>query len=264
MAKKTEEVVKATSTALSLSSVPEELQAYVGRTEGKENFEREDIILPRIALCQSMSPQRKKTAKEFIEGLEEGQFFNTVTSEIYGEGLQITPLFMYKTSMRFIPMEDGGGIECMSNDSISCEKYGTCECRDWKNIDGKRIAPPCTLFWNWMVMVYPTPEVAILSFKSTNADAARRLNSLIAARNLPSFAGVYDLFSLPDKANGQDFFIMSIKNAGWGEGGYVRKAEQNYTQYKKLVEAGRVKHDVDSQIKEEVAAEDTEFNPEKF
>ena len=44
----------------------------------------DDITIPRVDVLQALSPQRKKTNAEYIEGAEEGMLFNTVTKQLYG------------------------------------------------------------------------------------------------------------------------------------------------------------------------------------
>ena len=40
---------------------------------GLENLERNDMTLPRLGLCQSLTPQRIKSDPKYIAGLEEGE-----------------------------------------------------------------------------------------------------------------------------------------------------------------------------------------------
>ena len=64
---------------------------------GAENLEGEDFQRPKLILCQSGTPQRKKQNEElFIPGLEEGQFFNLISNEIYGGEIEVIPVFVGK------------------------------------------------------------------------------------------------------------------------------------------------------------------------
>jgi hypothetical protein len=52
--------------------------------KGLQNVTNDDITIPRLAIVQSGSPQRKKKDEKYIEGAEEGMIFNTVTNTVYG------------------------------------------------------------------------------------------------------------------------------------------------------------------------------------
>jgi len=78
--------------------------------KGLENITSEDITIPRLAIIQSNSPQRKKKDEKYIAGAEEGDIFNTVTGEIYKEPLTVIPCAYRKSYVEWIPREKGGGF----------------------------------------------------------------------------------------------------------------------------------------------------------
>ena len=87
----------ATQTKGSLAVVPEYLKTAVGTADAESEIRQEDLLIPRLAVAQDgMSAQLKKQNELFIPGLEEGQLFNTVTSEVYGASATVIPLFFTK------------------------------------------------------------------------------------------------------------------------------------------------------------------------
>ena len=79
---------------------------------GTEAIGTGDITPPRLALCQAMSPQRKRDGADFIAGLEEGFLFNTLTQEVYGDSVRVAVLMsLGRRCIEFFPLEDGGGIK---------------------------------------------------------------------------------------------------------------------------------------------------------
>ena len=50
---------------------------------GMENIKSEDLVIPRIKLCQSGSPQIKKSHELYIPGLEVGDVFNSLTGQVW-------------------------------------------------------------------------------------------------------------------------------------------------------------------------------------
>ena len=84
------------------------IMSNVGK--GLENITSEDITIPRLAIIQANSPQRKKKDEKYIANADEGDIFNTVTSEIYKEPLTVIPCAYRKTYVEWIPREKGGGF----------------------------------------------------------------------------------------------------------------------------------------------------------
>jgi hypothetical protein len=95
-----------------LAVVPDHLKQYQGAQDAEANVGRDDILIPRLAVAQAgMSAQLKKNHELFIPELEEGQLFNTVTNEVYGDVANVIPLFFTKNYIQF----EGGGVLKVKN-----------------------------------------------------------------------------------------------------------------------------------------------------
>jgi len=231
MAKK--EVARRSDVAPTKRELPEYLQTYVGET-GLEELNQQDLVIPRLALCQSMSPQRKKGNALYIEDLEEGQFFNTVTREIYGEGpLDVTPLFVFKSRIFFLPMESGGGIRCLSPDGQHCalNNGGPCT-RDTFGADGTK--PDCSILYNYPVVIHGRPlEPLVVSLKSAGVKVAKTWNSMMRLRGGPVFSGIYRMEAVIDKNKaGQEYYQLSFSNMGRVTPEFFAEALKLYTNLK--------------------------------
>lgn len=76
---------------------------------GFESLEEGDIKIARLSLVQGLS-------QVAIDGKASmGQLFNTITQEIYGDSIEIIPLFMFKTRAQF---DTERGLVMMSRDNI--------------------------------------------------------------------------------------------------------------------------------------------------
>ena len=78
--------------------------------KGLQNISNDDVTIPRLAIIQSGSPQRKKKDEKYIEGSDEGMIFNTVTNELYKDSLEVIPCGYRKTYVEWVPREKGGGL----------------------------------------------------------------------------------------------------------------------------------------------------------
>lgn len=157
--------------------VPEELL----NADGFENGGIDDVVVPRLLLAQALSPAVKKSSDVYIEGLNQGEFFNNVTRKVYGPGVRVIPVLFTKNRILFNQKE----IDCRSengiNGGIHSPSCATCEYAQWgSGKDGKGTA--CTEFRNFLCYVPEDREFAILSFKKSTAQAGKMLYTTAIAQ----------------------------------------------------------------------------------
>jgi|TARA_R110000796_G_scaffold87366_2_gene188588 hypothetical protein len=70
-----------------------------------DNMTADDMLIPRIRILQSGSPQVKKSDGAYIKGAEEGCIFDNVTNKVYdGEvGITVVPVTYRKTYIEWSP-----------------------------------------------------------------------------------------------------------------------------------------------------------------
>lgn len=190
---------------------------------GLENVNKADLILPRLSLAQNTSPQVVKTDPLFIYDLDQGEIFNTLTSQIYGLEVEIIPIKLVYTAIKWERDDKGRStknIICRSNDGMICTLTGKeCECRVWGKKGEK---PTCTLFYNFLcILPRNNNELVSLSMKETSAGPAKRLISLSSlphpttGKRLPMFAKRYLISSVPEKNDIGNYFNFAVNNNGW-------------------------------------------------
>lgn len=234
------EIVKpGPSTLAKPTEVPEYLRGTAG--QGLEEMGREDILLPRIAVAQTLSRALNKKKPEFIEGLQSGDLYNTVTREIYGRKLHFVPVLFTKARILFEDINKGGGILCQSLNGINGGRLcpqGCAGCEKAAFIDGE--APECNLFMNYPGLVlnqkskdeYEIRGMAAASMKSTALKVAKQWNSLMRLGNLASFARVYEIGSVDDQKDGNDFWNFTVKPLGFTPKELFDAATEFYKQLK--------------------------------
>jgi hypothetical protein len=77
---------------------------------GFENVDGEHLKIPFIVLLQGLSPQTKKENDEYIEGAEPGMLMNSVTKELYPEGVEFIPACVDHCYVEWVPRKRGGGF----------------------------------------------------------------------------------------------------------------------------------------------------------
>ena len=239
---------------------------------GLENLDRADMTLPRLGLCQSLSPQRSKSDPKYIAGLDEGEFFNTITRENYGMRVQLVPLLFYKTRILFGPMDEGGGLRCQSPDNLLGigEPGGTCikcpfsQFGSARNGEGKGTA--CNQFFNYAALIVDdgrvTPEgLLVFSLKSSALRVAKDWNALIRIRNLDIFAGVYEITSTERKNDIGRWYEPVVNPAGNVSRETYEAAREAYAAVADLQRAGKLRHDIEDLNPEAGAREESSAAP---
>jgi len=216
------QIVKETSVAI--SDVPDWLQNQKGNQKGMEEVDNSDILLPRLGLCQSLSPQRRKSHSSYIEGLEEGDLFNTVTQEIYGRELDIIALFFFKNRIKYFPIDSGGGIDCISPNGIdqgriSPDGCSICKFSTWgngeKNDEHGNDAPECTLYHNFMAFIPSSNSPIAISYKATGLKISKQILAGIRLTQLPMYAKTYKVIVVDMKSGSNEWFEKKIIPTGF-------------------------------------------------
>lgn len=193
-----------------LEQIPDYLK-HDGPSRGAEDITRDDMVTPRLAIAQANSPQRKKLDPSFIDGLEEGDIFNTVTGQIYGTKLTVVPLFFFKQRMMF---DDNNSILCQSFNGVDGGRLhpsdcATCPHAQFKN-DEEDSRPDCNTLFNYMALL-PANELAALSLKSTGLKAAKQLNAKVRMSKLDMFARVLNLESVSMTRKNNQFWGYKLE-----------------------------------------------------
>lgn len=129
--------------------------------EGLEKVGADDVVIPRLTIIQSMSPQVKaRTAGP-------GDLFNVVTGANFGEkGVKFVPLFFWGSRTEWTSNDPGADIVCTARDGENGSvkdaehafgKCAQCPKRQFTMDDkGKAVMPKCTDYKN--VLLVPLPD----------------------------------------------------------------------------------------------------------
>lgn len=217
----------------SIAKTPEakSTKAIAVRTEGKvahrgggklagrgfENIEKSDLLLPRIKLLQPMSPEITDL------GQKPGTIFLPLGNKNYGTKIEVTPVLHFRSRIKFIPRDDGGGIDCSSPDakvprdtakySASC---ATCAEAQWnenaKNAKDKQ--PRCSMSDNFLCLIGDSTEPVLITFDRSKLKTSKKWYSLGGLKSgSDMWDWVYELSAVPEKNDkGDNYFNYSIKD----------------------------------------------------
>jgi hypothetical protein len=198
---------KTTAVTTTTSTVP----AYLDDSTpiGTEHLTTDDVQMPRLSLAQAMSDQVNATHADHIEGLKVGDFFNSVSGQVYGSPLRFSILCAYAPrGIEFAPMEQGGGVVD--------PHVPLTDPRMLFGANGE--APQATRFYDYVLMINPgspNEEMIAMSLARSGVRAAKSLNGLFRMRGTAIFTGIYTAESVSKTAQQGTYMGWRFRNAGF-------------------------------------------------
>lgn len=238
----TEEPTALATTGPAALAVPDYITG--GGPAGSENIGVQDITLPRLALAQALSPQVDPDNDLYIDGLRNGDMFNSLTSTSYGRG-PVPVVIVRVEAPRWIEFDPKDRSVIVDRDIPEGDPRTT-----W---DGNT-PPAATEFRDYLALHAETGEPIGLSFKGTSLRAAKDLNSLI--KLYPN--QVYNIGTAQKKNEKGSFYIFKVTASS------SYPAEPIYAEVQRLAKAwGAANVEVDATESADKAkddmAEDTPF-----
>lgn len=184
---------------------------------GNEGIGRGDILMPRLAVAQKMSPEIDPTHAKYVKDLQFTDLFHSVSKKNLGKG-PLHFVILRRDDPRWIefnPLDQGGGIKDMD------VQFG--DPRTKFGPGGEK--PIATEFHDFVVVLLegfdpadPMESIVALSLKSSAIKAAKHLNLLITARGPKRiYKGIYSVTTghETDKKTQGVYAIYKFANAGW-------------------------------------------------
>jgi len=221
---KKNELTEANSNQIIIAS-GDELPAYLktDSNRGSEDVGIEDLTIPRLEIVQALSPCRKKTNAAYIEGCEEGQLYNSITREIYGDKVFIIPVVFKKQWLIWKDRDAGGGFKgAYDTAELAAERLIELE-------EENAVGPFESVDTAQHICLLLKPngkieEIAISMAKS-KMKVSRKFNSLVRINGGDRFSRVYEVRTVEDKSEKGEYINLDIKTIGFPSEEMYRKAE---------------------------------------
>ena len=200
-----------------------QLPSYIkqGQNRGNENVSNEDLQLPRIDVLQALSPQINKKKDEYIEGAEVGMLFNTLTGELYPDGVGITPVSFVKRHLVWVDRkkDSEGGLRGVFDTADEAERF----VEEQSDEDKLEVVPTA----EHLVLLDDGTEV-ILSMAKSKMKVSRKFNSLVRLNAGDRFSRRYLMTTVDDKSSQGEFQNIALNNSGFPSEEVYFKAEALY------------------------------------
>jgi len=188
---------------------------------GQENVGIDDLSIPRLDLVQALSPQRKKTAPEYIEGAEEGILFNNVTEELYGNSVIFVPVYFRKEWLIWKDRAAGGGFggahQSLGDARAECDRLGP----EWD-------VSETAMHFGLVVVDDKVKDEVVISMSRSKLKASRQLNTLCKMVGGDRFSSKYSVTSAEVNGDKGDYYNYIIKRIGYVSEEVYKRAEKLY------------------------------------
>jgi hypothetical protein len=207
------------------------------KARGQENVGVEDCIIPRLDVIQSLSPQRKSNDPAYIEGAEEGNLFNTVSGELYGNMVNFVPVYFRKEWVIWKSRKGGGGFF----GAFNTEKEANAEMvekgyvgeMDSKGDDMYQVTDTGQHF-GLIVKEDGHVEEVVISMSKSKMKVSRQLNTMVKMAGGDRFSRVYAIGSAEDTNQANEAYQnLTVKPLGYVTEQTYRIAEALYEQIAK-------------------------------
>lgn len=223
--------VATTPTKTQMVLVSDQVPDYVqsGKSRGSEGVKTEDLVIPRLEIVQALSPCLKKQDAGYIEGAEQGQLFNSVSRNLYGDKVYVVPVWFAKQWLVWKDRKhkEGGsggffGAFNTPEDAAARQKLEGGEDKGIIVIDTPQQL--CLL----LDMEAGTLEEIMVSMPRSKAKISRQWNSLIRSAGGDRFSRVYELGTSEQSGPKGDFWNLTVAVRGFPTKTVYTKAEDLY------------------------------------
>jgi len=208
--------------------VGQQQPANTGINFGSSDLDADDFIPPRVKIVQAMSDERS-------EGVDEGNFYNTLTSEDLGPALNFIPIGTFKNRILLVRDErrkemnkalkiagipeissEVSGLACRSLDmqtgrgspGVECS---ACPLSQWSGDDGNT-PPLCSETYN-VTAINDQGDLIILGFSKSSAKVGKKMFSMIRLASGAPWKSQYEAVTAEQKGEQGRYYVPIIKKA---------------------------------------------------
>lgn len=194
------------------------MPAHISKTQQRGNELVDvstDIAIPRIAICQALSPQKNKRNDSYIEGIKEGDLFNTVTGEVYGNSINVVSIMFRKDYIVWVnrDVQASGGFRGVFKTAKEAKEFIAEQ--DADNVDDLEVVDTAV---NFCLLVGADGSLSqvVTAMSKSAVKVSKKWNSLVSLSGGDRFAKAYKLGVIEDSnVKGEFYYNYSIESLGY-------------------------------------------------
>lgn len=218
--------------------------------QGFEDADSQAFAIPFLRILQALSPQVDSTEAAYIDGANQGTFFNTITNQLYGDFIEVIPVHYSREFIEWAPNR-GGFQKAHGSDPGILDRVVRVDDKNNQYLDnGNTIQDTRNHFVLIVSELHKGP--VILNLSSSGIKHSRKWMSMMNALVIPGtetkapmFAGVWEIKTTKNKNDDGTWYMIGDKNVTCVEfKRWVTKTELNAAQEaRKLIKSGTAKVD---------------------
>ncbi|NIU83365.1 MAG: hypothetical protein GWN64_07760 [Candidatus Thorarchaeota archaeon] len=205
------------------TTTPEQDFSFLNAEDQAKGFEQIGMgeqAIPFLRLAQELSPQVKESKPEYIEGLKPGMIFNSVTKEIYEEGLEIVSGGFEHVYIEW-PPERGSAAPLAYHAADMIDKVAADKSKfgDWRTKDGNKLEE--NYLYYCLVVGKEGEGICVLPMKSTSIKVAKQWNRQLLNKVLPNgqkampYYLTWTVKGAPESKGGNDYWQWKVDWKGY-------------------------------------------------
>jgi hypothetical protein len=253
------------------ATVPTNLPSTIGDDDdfsglagqGMENVTPSDLLIPRLAITQGLSPQLNRSKSEYIPGAEQGVIFDVGTGELFKDGVLFIPVYYRKDYLEWAPRQSGKGLVNIHSDASILEQCSTDNEHKQSILPNGNIVIETAQFYGLNLTVDSDGRMSFLPMASTQLKKGRKWLTLATGEKLkradgstfvpPLFYRSYFLTAAGESNARGEWFGWNIQRGptlpelgGEDHGFDWRKIKQRCIEFRESLIKGEARGDVAS------------------
>ena len=217
------QVATKSTTAVAAASIDLSMVAQ-DAGQGLSEVNMDTIQIPFLKILSSMSPQTKKSKKEYVDGAEEGMIFNTVTEELIdgAEGITVVPCYFEPVALEWTDRGTGSSapVNVHPVDTPLWDKTKKDELGKARLSQSGTYLERTHNHYCLLIDKQGFTSQVLISMKVSGLSKSRKWNSLVMAAkvkngeqviNPPSWYYTYSLTTKPQSNDRGDWYGWDIK-----------------------------------------------------
>jgi hypothetical protein len=231
--------------------------------QGLENVTPTDLLIPRLAIIQGLSPQLNRSKAEYIPGAEQGVIFDVGTAELFRDGVLFIPVYYRKDYLEWAPRSSGKGLVTIHSDAAILDQCSTDNERKQPLLPNGNLIQETAQFYGLNLTVDSDGRMSFLPMSSTQLKKAKKWLTLATGEKLkradgstfvpPLFYRSYFLTAAGESNAQGDWFGWSIARGptlpelgGEDHGFDWRRLKQRCQDFRESLIKGEARGDVAS------------------
>lgn len=204
----------------SVAQIPE----YLRGGAGNENVDQGDLLVPRLMIVQSQSPELDESDPKFIPGAQPGMMFNSLTKELYPEEILLVDTYFTKEYAVFIKRICGGGFK--GTFPTAPEAYSLVS-----SMPRPEDAEVVEMASHYCLVLDREGKVVgelVVPMTSTKLKVSRSLNSMIRLKGGDRWSSVWVFSTQVEKNDKGKFYNFSFRSGQWVSQAVAETAKKLY------------------------------------